>query len=36
LSPRDAHLLIAEGWAELVELPEEDLAGQPQLERESK
>ena len=36
LPSKDARILIAEGWAELVELPPEDVAAQQILERESK
>jgi hypothetical protein len=36
LPARDARILIAEGWAELVEFPPEDAAAQQILEREPK
>jgi hypothetical protein len=36
LPSRDACILIAEGWAEVVEFPLQDVAAQQMLERESK
>ena len=36
LPARDAAMLIAEGWAEPVELPQQDVSAQQILERESK
>ena len=36
LPSKDARILIAEGWAELVELPLQDVAAHHVLQRESK
>jgi len=36
LPSKDARILIAEGWAELVEPPRQDVSAHDVLERESK